>query len=58
MEIIDRIKAEELIERYSVCFTDLNQDLDEISIMLTLSNGKVLFIKYDVHDKKKKYYLE
>ena len=58
METIDRFKAEELIEKYSVDCTDLKHDNNEITIMFKFTNGKRLIVKYNLQYKKKKFYID
>lgn len=56
MESIDRTQVEDLLDKFKVSFTELNQDKNEICIILKLSNGKTVLMKYNIHDKTKRYY--
>jgi len=58
MKIIDRKQAEDFLKKFKVSCSELNQNNNEISILLKLSNGKKIVTKYNINKKNKSYYLK
>ena len=58
MEQLTRQQAEELMLNHKVIKTNVKQTKKDLCVYFTLSNTKSFFVKYDVKNQDKSYFLE
>lgn len=58
MKQISRPEAESLFQQSNIIASNIKQNKREMSICFTLSDHRYFFVKYDLHDRVKRYYLQ